>query len=106
VGKKRERGADMRATKDGLKLIVEAKGEGSRNEMFNNFFIGILGELLQRMSEPAAEYGVALPAHRKYARLIEELSDNVRFVLRMNFYLVRPSDNGLREAGLLKWNVR
>jgi len=106
VGKKRERGADMRATREGLGLIIEAKGEGSRNEMFNNYFIGILGELLQRMNETAAEYGIALPAHRKYARLIEELSDNVRFVLRVNFYLVRPSGDRAREVGLLKWNMR
>lgn len=106
VGKKRERGADMRATKDGLKLIVEAKGEGSRSEMFNNFFISILGEVLQRMNEQAAEYGIALPAHRKYARLIEELSDNPRWVLRLNFYLVRFSSDRDHEVGLLKWSVK
>lgn len=106
VGKKRERGPDIRASREGLKLIVEAKGEGSRNEMFNNFFVSILGEILQRMNEQAAEYGIALPAHRKYARLIEELSDNPRFVLRLNFYLVRPSSDAHHEVGWLKWGVR
>ena len=106
VGKKRERGPDMRASKEGLKLIVEAKGEGSRNEMFNNFFVSALGEILQRMTEQAAEYGIALPAHRKFARLIEELSDTPRYVLRLNFYLVRPSSVGDSEVGLLKWDVK
>ncbi|HEV2489121.1 MAG TPA: hypothetical protein VGT03_04880 [Candidatus Acidoferrales bacterium] len=106
VGKKREHGPDIRATKDGLNLVVEAKGEGSRNEMFNNFFVSILGQILQRMTEQAAEYGIALPAHRKFARLIEELSDTPRFVLRLNFYLVRPSSDGHHEVGLLKWNVK
>lgn len=106
VGKKRERGPDMRASRGGLKLIVEAKGEGSRNEMFNNFFVNVLGEILQRRTESAAEYGVALPAHRKYARLIEEFSDDTRFILRLNFYLVRPSSDGRNEVGLLKSIVR
>ena len=106
VGEKRERGADMRATREGLKLIIEAKGEGSRNEMFNNFFVSILGQILQRTAELAAEYGVALPAHRKYARLIEEFSDNTRFILRLNFYLVRPSSDGAYEVGFLKWGVK
>lgn len=106
VGKKRERGPDMRASKEGQKIILEAKGEGSRREIFNNFFVSILGEMLQRTAELAAEYGIALPAHRKYARLIEELSDNTRFILRLNFYLVRPSGTGQYEVGLLKWGVR
>lgn len=106
TGRRRERGADMRATKEGLKLIVEAKGEGSRSEMFNNFFLNVLGETLQRMSEPAAEYGVALPAHRKFVRLVDELSDNVRFTLRLNFYLVKPSGAGEYEVGFLSWKTR
>jgi hypothetical protein len=106
VGKKRERGADVRATKEGLKLVLEAKGEGTLNPMFNNFFVSVLGEILQRMNEHATEYGVALPAHRKYSRLIEELSDTPRWVLRLNFYVVRPSSDGHYEVGLLKWNVK
>lgn len=106
INKRREHGPDMRATKDGLKLVIEAKGEGTRSPMFNNFFVGVLGEVLQRMNDNAAEYGIALPAHRKYARLIEELSDTPRFTLRLNFYLVRPSEHGSHEVGLLKWNVK
>ena len=106
VGKKRERGPDIRASREGLKLILEAKGEGTQNAMFNNFFVSVLGEILQRMNEQAAEYGIALPAHRKFARLIEELSDTPRFVLRLNFYLVRPSSVGDSEVGLLKWDVK
>lgn len=106
IGKKRERGPDMRATKEGVKLIVEAKGEGSRNEMFNNFFLQVLGETLQRMSEQAAEYGIALPAHRKFVRLVEELSDNVRYILRLNFYFVRPSGSSEYQVGFLGWHKK
>jgi hypothetical protein len=86
--------------------VVEAKGEGRRNEMFNNYFISALGESVQRWTERAAEYGIGLPAHRKFARLIEELSDDVRYTLRLNFYLVRPSDLKKYEVGLLKWQAR
>jgi hypothetical protein len=106
VAKRRERGPDLRATKEGLKLVVEAKGEGTRSAMFNNFFLNALGEIIQRMNGQAAEYGIALPAHRKYARLVEELSEIPRFALRLNFYLVRRSEDRDYEVGLLKWNVR
>jgi hypothetical protein len=57
VGQPGERGADIRATKNGLPLIIEAKGEGSRDPMYNNFFLHALGEIIQRMRENAAEYG-------------------------------------------------
>ncbi len=106
VAKKREHGPDVRATKEGLKLVVEAKGEGTRAEMFNNFFLHVLGEITQRMDEQAAEYGIALPAHRKYARLVEELPETPRFLLRLNFYLVRRQEDRDYEVGLLKWNVK
>jgi hypothetical protein len=93
-----------RATKDELMLFVEAKGEGSRPEMFNNYFLNVLGEIVQRRSMQVADYGVALPAHAKYVRLIEQLDDSfVRFHLRLNFYLVHKDGS---QVGLLKWGIK
>lgn len=39
-----------------------------------NLFLGVLGELLQRMDLPETVYGPALPAHRHFARLQSRLS--------------------------------
>lgn len=104
VGKERERGPDIRATKEPINLIAEAKGEGSRPEMFNNYFLNALGEIIQRRSMQAAEYGIALPAHSKFIRLVADLDDlAVRFVLRLNFYLVHK--DGLR-VGFLKYDAK
>ncbi len=50
IGQKRERGADLQAAREGRRVIVEAKGEGTRPPMFNNYFLNALGETLQRMS--------------------------------------------------------
>ena len=40
-----------------------------------NYFLGALGELLQRMDSPAARYGLALPAHGQFIGLINRLPD-------------------------------
>jgi hypothetical protein len=104
TAKKREHGADIRATREGLNLIVEAKVEYPRSARYNNNFLISLGQILRRRSMQTAEYGVALPAHAKYVRLIEQLDDLfVRSHLRLNFYLVQKDGS---QVGLLKWDVR
>jgi hypothetical protein len=104
AGKKREKGVDIQARKEPEKLVVEAKGEGSRNEMFNNFFVAALGQIVQRRSMNATDYGVALPAHSKYIRLIDELDDLfVRYQLRLNFYLVGRAGS---QVGFLRHDVK
>lgn len=49
------------------------KGPGSRQPMRVNYFIGILGETLQRMSDPAARYSIAFPDLTQYRRLWAQL---------------------------------
>jgi hypothetical protein len=52
----------------------------------------------------AIDYGVALPAHAKYVRLIDELDDlSVRYHLRLNFHLVGKDGS---EVGFLKCDVK
>lgn len=63
----------MIATRGSERLIIEAKGESSLNPMYNNYFLGALGELVQRMDGPGARYGLAFPAHKKFVRLATEL---------------------------------
>lgn len=93
-------GPDIDATRESERLILEVKGEGSRDAMRVNYFLGALGELLQRMDSPAGSYGLALPAHRQFSGLIMRLPDWVCRQLSLRFYLVRPAANGL-EVGII-----
>ena len=53
--------------------VIEAKGCGSLQPMRVNYFIGILGETLQRMDDPAAHYSIALPDLPQYRGLWQRL---------------------------------
>ena len=68
-----ERGIDIRGFRDGKRWVIEVKGIGSRPEMRVNYFIGILGETLQRMDDPAAKYSIALPDVPQFRRLWDRL---------------------------------
>lgn len=57
----RSRGIDIEAKRESERWIIEVKGIGSRSEMRVNYFIGMLGETLQRMEDPSAKYSIAMP---------------------------------------------
>jgi hypothetical protein len=69
-------------------VIVEAKGEGSRPEMFRNFFLAALGQIVMRTSEENTRYIVALPAHEKFVRLVRAVSQHARKKLNLEFWLI------------------
>jgi hypothetical protein len=54
-------------------LLLEAKGSAQNPPQQVNYFLGALGELLQRMSEPSAAYGLALPDNAQYCGLASRL---------------------------------
>jgi hypothetical protein len=68
-----DRGIDIDATRDGRRWIIEAKGCGSRDQMRVNYFLSMLGELLQRMSDANARYSIALPDMPQFRRLWDRL---------------------------------
>jgi hypothetical protein len=68
-----ERGVDIDSGRDGKRWIVEVKGIGSRPEMRVNYFIGVLGETLQRMNDPASKYSIGLPDVQQFRRLWDRL---------------------------------
>ncbi|HSJ33568.1 MAG TPA: hypothetical protein VLB85_00735 [Acidimicrobiia bacterium] len=68
-------GTDIEATKKGERLFVEAKGEVALNPQQHNYFLGALGELVQRMDDPNARYGLALPNNRQYHGLVDRLPE-------------------------------
>ena len=57
----REHGIDVEARSGKRRWIIEAKGCGSLPTMRVNYFISMLGETLQRMSDADAQYSIALP---------------------------------------------
>lgn len=66
-------GIDIEAFRERSRWIIEVKGCGSLNPMRVNYFLGALGELLQRMNDPGAKYSVAFPDLAQFRRLWERL---------------------------------
>jgi hypothetical protein len=55
-----------------------------------SYFLGMLGELVQRMSDPNARYGIALPDDPQYRGLVKRLPRLAKERLRLVTYLVAP----------------
>jgi len=64
-----ERGPDIVAEKGRMRWLVEVKGSGSRQQMNINYFLTVLGQILQRMEDGAVRYSVAFPDQPVYRRL-------------------------------------
>jgi len=69
----RDHGIDIDATKEDKRWVIEVKGQGSRDPMRVNHFLGILGETLQRMEDPNAKYSIALPDMQQFRNLWRRL---------------------------------
>ena len=67
------RGIDIEAVRGSERWVIEVKGPGSRQPMRVNYFIGILGETLQRMDDEKAKYSISLPDLPQYRGLWERL---------------------------------
>ena len=66
-------GVDIDARRGSDRWMIEIKGPGSRPQMRVNYFLSMLGEILQRMDDPNARYSIALPDLPQYRRLWERL---------------------------------
>ena len=86
----RAHGADVVATRGGERWVLEVKGEGSLSAMRVNFFLGALGETLQRMDDPAARYAVAFPDHPQYRGLWARLPPHAKARLGLTALFVAP----------------
>ncbi|MEE9230653.1 MAG: MarR family transcriptional regulator [Acidobacteriota bacterium] len=69
----RARGIDIEATKGKVHWIIEVKGCGSLSAMRVNYFLGVLGETLQRMDDPTALYSIAFPDMKQFRGLWDRL---------------------------------
>jgi hypothetical protein len=85
----RKPGIDIEAVLGNRVLVIEAKGEVPSQPQMTNYFLGSLGELLQRMDAPSKEYGLALPKHGTYVGLVGRLPLWVKQHLKLQFFFVR-----------------
>ncbi len=69
----RERGIDIEAVRGNERWVIEVKGSGSLDAMRVNYFLMMLGELLQRMSDSDARYSIALPDLKQFRGLWHRL---------------------------------
>lgn len=69
----KDRGIDIDARRNNIRWIIEVKGAGSRPQMRVNYFLAMLGEVLQRMDDPTAKYSIALPDMEQFRRLWQRL---------------------------------
>lgn len=67
------RGIDIDARRGAERWIIEVKGPGSRQPMRVNYFVGILGETLQRMDDANARYSIVFPDLPQYRGLWQRL---------------------------------
>lgn len=93
----RERGIDLDARRGSERLIIEAKGQANAGPQQANYFLGAMGELVQRMNDPAARYAVAFPDHPQYRGLVSRLPSLARERLRLEVFFVDDS-GAVREA--------
>jgi biotin operon repressor len=96
----RERGIDIDARRAGGRWIIEAKGEVALQPQQVNYFLGALGELVQRMDDPKARYALALPENRQYRGLVDRLPRLARQRLPLDVFFVRRADNNTFEVGI------
>ncbi len=92
------RGVDIEATKESARWLIEVKGCGSRQPMRVNYFIGVLGEMLQRMSDNDARYSIALPDMMQYRRLWQRLPDLAKERTSITVLFVDAGGNVREEA--------
>lgn len=94
----RARGVDLDARHpDGRRYVIEAKAETGKNGAQQvSYFLGMLGELVQRMEYPHATYEIALPVNRQYRGLVERLPALAKQRLGLAvFWVRRHGDEGI-----------
>jgi len=92
-------GIDIDARKGGERWVIEVKGRGSRPQMRVNFFLAVLGELLQRMDDDRARYSIALPDLPQYRALWRHLPQLAKVRTTITALFVNEDGKVNEEAG-------
>jgi hypothetical protein len=87
----RGRGLDMEARRGDSRWVIEVKGQGTLDAMRVNYFLAVLGELLQRMDDSHARYSIALPDLPQFRRLWQRLPNLAKERTRISALFVSVS---------------
>jgi hypothetical protein len=85
----RSRGIDIEARRGAERWVIEAKGSAPPGAQQVNYFLGAPGELVQRMADDVARYGLALPEGPQYRGLVRRLPRVARRRLDLTVFFVR-----------------
>ena len=86
-------GPDLDARRGSERWLIEVKGAGSREQMRANYFLNVLGEILQEMRYEEAAYSVAFPDMQQYRRLWKRLPKLAKHRLGLSALFVSSTGN-------------
>lgn len=87
-------GIDIAAQRDSERWVIEAKGTGGYDQMSRNYFFGVIGSLLQRMTDERAHYALAMPDVPPFINLVARFPELARRRTQLWFLLVRRDGDG------------
>jgi hypothetical protein len=90
------RGIDIEAEGPDGRMLLEVKGDAPTPQMQGNYFLGALGELLQRMDDPDATYGIVLPDNHRFRGLVERFPSEARRRLGLVWIFVSRTEIGYK----------
>ena len=86
-------GIDIEARRGTERWIIEAKGRGVSPQAQGNYFLGVLAELVQRMTDADCRYSLAFPALARYQRLWNRLPALAKSRLKVSMLFVDERGN-------------
>ena len=93
----KKHGIDIDAYREKQRWIIEVKGCGSRSAMRVNYFISVLGELLQRMDDKNAKYSIAFPDMKQFRKLWNKLHSLAKEKTNISCLFVDQQGNVMEE---------
>jgi len=87
-------GIDIDARRGDEHWVIEAKGTGGYDQMSRNYFFGVIGSLLQRMTEENAHYALAMPDVPPFVNLVARFPELARRRTHLWFLLVSRDGAG------------
>jgi hypothetical protein len=87
-------GIDIEAQRGVERWVIEAKGTGGYDQMSRNYFFGVIGSLLQRMTDERAHYALAMPDVPPFINLVARFPELARRRTQLWFLLVRRDGDG------------
>ena len=87
-------GIDIDARRGEEHWVIEAKGTGRYDQMSRNYFFGVIGSLLQRMTEENAHYALAMPDVPPFVNLVARFPELARRRTHLWFLLVSRDGAG------------